>query len=221
MDFTLVFGSIPTILAGLPLTLYLVGLSLAVGFVFAVVLALLRLTGNPLLGWPAYLFVYFFRSTPLLVQIFLIYYGLGQFRPDLQALGLWGFFREPFWCAVTALTFNTAAYTAEIIRGGILSVPHGQVEAARAVQRQRYGAGLYCNAHMGPPEIKRHVVLDEESRSMLQYAMEDLKLSARAYDRILKVARTIADLAGSAEVASTHIGEAVQYRSLDREIWGR
>jgi magnesium chelatase family protein len=106
--------------------------------------------------------------------------------------------------------------------GEASEVIRGRVEAARAVQRKRYGKnGLYCNAQMGPPEIKRHVELDEESQGLLRYAMEDLKLSARAYDRILKVARTIADLAGSTAVGPEHVGEAVQYRSLDREIWGR
>ena len=71
------------------------------------------------------------------MQIFLIYYGLGQFRPAIQALGLWGFFRAPFWCAILALTLNTAAYGAEIIRGGFQSVPHGQIEAARACGMSR------------------------------------------------------------------------------------
>lgn len=72
------------------------------------------------------------------MQIFLIYYGLGQFRPALQALGLWGFFRAPFWCAILALTLNTAAYGSEIIRGGLQSVPHGQIEAARASGMSRW-----------------------------------------------------------------------------------
>jgi len=73
-----------------------------------------------------------------LVQIFLIYYGLGQFRPSLQVLGLWTFFREPFWCAILALTLNTSAYGTEIIRGGLQSVPFGQIEAARACGMSRW-----------------------------------------------------------------------------------
>ena len=88
--------------------------------------------GPPIFVWPIRAFVTAFRGTPLLVQIFLIYYGLGQFRPSLQFLGLWGFFREPYWCAILALTLNTAAYGTEIIRGGLQSVPYGQIEAARA-----------------------------------------------------------------------------------------
>jgi octopine/nopaline transport system permease protein len=71
------------------------------------------------------------------VQIFLIYYGLGQFRPTLEWLGLWTFLREPYWCAILALTLNTAAYSGEIIRGGLQAVPANQVEAARACGMSR------------------------------------------------------------------------------------
>ncbi len=118
---------------GLPTTLLLVGQALALGFVLAVLTALMRLSPNPLLSAPAYGFVYVFRSTPLLVQLFLIYYGSGQFRPFIQDLGLWWLFRDAWFCAILALTLNTGAYTSEIIRGGIQSVPHGQLEAGRAV----------------------------------------------------------------------------------------
>ena len=92
------------------------------------------------LDWFARAYVFVFRGTPLLVQIFLIYYGLGQFRPALQELRLWRFLREPYWCAVLALTLNTAAYASEIFRGGLLAVPHGQVEAARACGMSRLAA---------------------------------------------------------------------------------
>jgi octopine/nopaline transport system permease protein len=95
-------------------------------------LALAQQSSLHVLGWAARLYVFVFRGTPLLVQIFLIYYGLGQFRPTLQEWGLWWFFREPTWCAITALTLNTAAFGSEIIRGGLRAVPHGQIEAARA-----------------------------------------------------------------------------------------
>jgi octopine/nopaline transport system permease protein len=104
----------------------------ALGAVVALALALMRMSGVPPLDWFARSYVFVFRGTPLLVQIFLIYYGLGQFRPTLQAWGLWVFFREPYWCALLALTLNTAAYASEIIRGGLQAVPYNQVEAARA-----------------------------------------------------------------------------------------
>ena len=120
------------LLAGLPLTLKLAGASVLCGGAAALLLALMSLSGHAALAWPARAVVFVFRGTPLLVQIFLIYYGLGQFRPTLQAWGLWWFFREAYWCALLALSLNTAAYSAEIIRGAILSVPHGQIEAGRA-----------------------------------------------------------------------------------------
>ena len=75
------------------------------------------------------------------------------------------------------------------------------------------------NAHMGPKELKAFCELDEATKELLQNAMADLNLSARAYDRILKVARTIADLAGAVKISSDHVSEAIQYRSLDRQLW--
>jgi octopine/nopaline transport system permease protein len=101
------------------------------------ILALMRMSGYRVLDWLAQAYVFVFRGTPLLVQIFLIYYGLGQFRPTLDAWGLWTFFREPYWCAILAFTLNTAAYASEIIRGGLQAVPHNQVEAARACGMSR------------------------------------------------------------------------------------
>ena len=138
MDFALMRETAPEILGGVPDTLLLVSSSLAIGFVVAVLIAMLRLSGRPLVSRLAYGFVYIFRSTPLLVQIFLIYYGSGQFREVLQDVGLWTFFREAWFCAIAALTMNTGAYTSEIIRGGIQSVPHGQLEAGRAVGMSRW-----------------------------------------------------------------------------------
>jgi octopine/nopaline transport system permease protein len=132
MDLAFMWESFKTLLTGVPLTLNLAFASVALGAVLAMLLAVMRMSGVGALDWLARAYVFVFRGTPLLVQIFLIYYGLGQFRPTLQAWGLWVFFREPYWCALTALTLNTAAYASEIIRGGLQSVPHGQVEAARA-----------------------------------------------------------------------------------------
>lgn len=120
------------LLSGAPLTLQLTALALAFGTLLAALLAAARLSGRRALASPAEAYLFVFRGTPLLVQIYLIYYGLGQFRPELQAAGLWWFFREPFWCGLLALALNTAAYTSEVIRGGVLSVAAGQVEAAKA-----------------------------------------------------------------------------------------
>jgi octopine/nopaline transport system permease protein len=119
------------LLPGLPLTLLLAALSVAVGAVLALLLSLLRASsraGAALVG--TYVFV--LRGSPLLVQLFLIYYGLSQF-PAVRGSMLWPFLRQPFWCAVLALSLNTAAYASEIIRGGLRAVPPGPVEAARAL----------------------------------------------------------------------------------------
>ena len=96
-----------------------------------------------------------------------------------------------------------------------------RVEEARQIQRGRFAGrdGVNCNARMSPKDIKKHCPLDEESQELLKMAMTELNLSARAYDRILKVSRTIADLDRSESIQSQHISEAIQYRSLDRQLW--
>ncbi len=96
-----------------------------------------------------------------------------------------------------------------------------RVVAARKCQQERFKAKpkVTCNARMGTRELKQHCALDEPTMELLKFAMSDLNLSARAYDRILKVARTIADLAGSARIVTDHISEAIQFRSLDRQLW--
>lgn len=97
----------------------------------------------------------------------------------------------------------------------------GRVIAARERQQERFKdkPKITCNARMGSRELKAHCELDEATLELLKFAMGDLRLSARAYDRILKVARTIADLAGSERITSDHVSEAIQYRSLDRQLW--
>lgn len=132
MDFAFFGEVLLKLLTGLPLTLQLVAFSVSIGAVLALGLALAQEAKKPIITWPIQAFVLVFRGTPLLVQIFLIYYGLGQFRPSLQAANLWWLFREPYWCAILALSLNTAAYGSEILRGGLQSVALGQIEAARA-----------------------------------------------------------------------------------------
>jgi octopine/nopaline transport system permease protein len=116
------------LMMGVPLTLGLAATSLTIGFALAVLVA--AAAASPL-RWLARAHVEVFRGTPLLVQIFLIYYGLGQIAP-LRASFLWPLLRDPWWCAIVALALNTSAYTAEIIRGAVQAVPPGEVEAARA-----------------------------------------------------------------------------------------
>jgi His/Glu/Gln/Arg/opine family amino acid ABC transporter permease subunit len=151
MDLSVVVDNLPRFLSGAWVTVQLTVMSVMIGLVSAVPLALARLSPRALLRWPAFGFMFYFRGTPLLVQIFLIYYGSGQFVPELQAVGLWQFFREPYFCAILTLSLNTAAYTAEILRGAIQAVPVGQVEAARAVG-------------MSPTLILRRIVLPKAFR---------------------------------------------------------
>ena len=96
-----------------------------------------------------------------------------------------------------------------------------RVIVARKRQQERFKSKpkITCNARMGSCELKQYCVLDEATLDLLKLAMTDKGLSARAYDRILKVARTIADLAGSDGLTADHVSEAIQYRSLDRQLW--
>lgn len=126
------------ILTGYLTTLKLVGLSFVVGAVLSVPIAAGRLSANRFAGVLAYAYSYFFRGTPLIAQIFLIYYGAGQFASELKAIGLWWFFKDAFYCAVLAFGLNTAAYQAEILAGAIRNVPAGQKEAAAALGLHTY-----------------------------------------------------------------------------------
>ena len=131
MNFEVIVDNLPRLLEGALLTVELVVLALLLGMVFALPAALMRVSENWWLRAPAYGYIFFFRGTPLLVQIFLIYYGLGQFEA-IRESALWPVLREPYWCAIIAFALNTGAYTAEILRGAIEAVPTGQIEAARA-----------------------------------------------------------------------------------------
>ena len=131
LDFALMAEAFPAILAGTGTTLKLVAGALLCGIFLAVPTALAADSPSRILRGAASGYVLFFRGTPLLVQIFLIYYGLGQFEA-VRASIFWPILREPWWCALLALSLNTGAYTGEIVRGGLQSVPSGQIEAARA-----------------------------------------------------------------------------------------
>jgi His/Glu/Gln/Arg/opine family amino acid ABC transporter permease subunit len=132
VDISIVQDCIPQLLQGAVTTVELTAVSLAIGLCLAVPFAVMRTHRNPLLWMPIYVFNFYFRGTPLLVQIFLIYYGSGQFQTYLTQAGLWMVFQKATFCAVLTLTLNTAAYTCEILRGGIEAIPFGEIEAARA-----------------------------------------------------------------------------------------
>lgn len=131
MDWDFLADVLAQLLGGVPLTLQLSLMALVAGFVLAVVIASAASSRYRLFRWIGNAHVEIFRGTPLLVQIFLIYYGLGQI-PGLRESVLWPFLREPYWCAILALALNTSAYTAEIIRGALQAVPANEIEAGRA-----------------------------------------------------------------------------------------
>ena len=134
-----VADSLPRLLEGAWLTVQLVVLALAAGTALALPLAGMRTARRWWLKAPAYGYLFFFRGTPLLVQIFLVYYGLAQFAAVRDSF-LWPILREPYWCAVIAFGLNTAAYTAEIIRGGMQAVARGELEAAWSLGLSRWQA---------------------------------------------------------------------------------
>lgn len=139
-DFSLVLDSIPKMLVGLSLTLELLFVSAFLGTILAVILLLLRISGRWYLQWPALVYIYIFRGTPILVQIFIIYHGLPQFEFIRESI-FWPILREPYGCAILALSMNTGAYVSEILRGGMLGVDRGLLEAGSALGlsvRQRF-----------------------------------------------------------------------------------
>lgn len=121
------------LLQGLVVTAEVVGLSVGIGFVLAFPLCRARMSRRPWIAWPALGYVTVFRGTPLLCQLYLVYYGAGELRPQLSELGLWWFFRDSFYCCVFAFVLNTAAYQSEILRAARRAVPRGQIEAAQAL----------------------------------------------------------------------------------------
>ncbi len=124
-------------ISGTIVTVQLVILSVILGALVSLPIAFGRLTKNRYFGGLTYGYVYFFRGTPLIAQVFLIYYGVGSFRPFFQDIGLWWFLRDAWNCALLAFTLNTSAYQAEILAGAIRNVPEGQTEAGRALGLSR------------------------------------------------------------------------------------
>jgi len=137
MNFGLMVEILPDLLRAAAVTVQLVSLSLALGMTLAIPLAVLYVSKRWFLSLPAMSYVFFFRGTPLLVQIFLVYYGLAQFE-FVRFSFLWPYLRVPFICALITFVLHTAAYTANILKGGIRAVDAGQVEAAKACGMSRF-----------------------------------------------------------------------------------
>lgn len=137
IDFAFLTDTFLKLAAALPVTLGLFFASLVLGGMLALVILAMRMSRNPLLSGFARLYILVFRGSPLMIQLFLIYYGLGQFEVIRHSF-VWPVLREPFFCAVVALALCTASYTAEIFRGGLLAIPAGQIEAGMACGMSRW-----------------------------------------------------------------------------------
>ncbi len=132
MDIELMINSFPKLLNATLITLKLLSVSLIVGLFIGLGFAILRMNNNKLINKFAYGYSYIFRGTPLLVQIFIIYFGLGQIE-YLRTTFLWVVLKEPYWCAIIAFSLNTGAYTSEILRSAFQTIKPGYLEAGRSL----------------------------------------------------------------------------------------
>tara|TARA_Y100001970_G_scaffold69398_1_gene88510 strand:+ start:182 stop:853 length:672 start_codon:yes stop_codon:yes gene_type:complete len=132
MDLNLMIISFPKLLSATAITLKLLFSSLFIGLFIGLLFAILRLNKNQFINKFAYGYSYIFRGTPLLVQIFIIYFGLGQIE-YLRSTILWNILKEPYWCAIIAFSLNTGAYTSEILRSAFQTIKPGFIEAGKSL----------------------------------------------------------------------------------------
>ena len=132
MDIELMVSSFPKLLGATVITLKLLSVSLVIGLFIGLIFAILRLNKNIFISRFAYGYSYIFRGTPLLVQIFIIYFGLGQIE-YLRSTVLWVILKEPYWCAIIAFALNTGAYTSEILRSAFQTIKPGLIEAGKSL----------------------------------------------------------------------------------------
>jgi octopine/nopaline transport system permease protein len=132
MDLSLMVSSLPKLLSAAVITIKLLSASLIIGLFIGLLFAILRLSKNSIINRFAYAYSYVFRGTPLLVQIFIIYYGLGQIE-YFRSTFFWVIFKEPYWCAIIAFALNTGAYTSEILRSAFQTIKPGIIEAGKSL----------------------------------------------------------------------------------------
>ena len=132
MNFELIISSFPKMLGAAVITVKLLAFSLAIGLLIGLFFAVLRLNKNIFINKFAYGYSYLFRGTPLLVQIYIIYFGLGQIE-FIRSTFLWVILKEPFWCAIIAFALNTGAYTSEILRSAFQTIKPGVIEAGKSL----------------------------------------------------------------------------------------
>lgn len=169
MNWDVIVKWLPKLLEGAYLTLELVAIAVLVGLLIAIPLGMARASRHWYVRALPFSYIFFFRGTPLLLQLFLVYYGLAQFDAVRQG-PLWPYLRDPYWCALIAMTMHTAAYIAEIIRGAIQAVPPGEVEAARSLGMSRaqtmWHIILPRAARIGLPAYSNEVILMLKASSL-------------------------------------------------------
>ncbi|WP_460319922.1 ABC transporter permease [Pseudomonas ogarae] len=162
MNWDVIIKWLPKLAQGATLTLELVAIAVIAGLLLAIPLGIARSSRLWQVRALPYAYIFFFRGTPLLVQLFLVYYGLAQFDA-VRSSAMWPYLRDPFWCATATMTLHTAAYIAEILRGAIQAIPKGEIEAARALGMSRSKALLYIvlprAARIGLPAYSNEVIL--------------------------------------------------------------
>jgi len=178
---------LPMLLDGLQLTILLLFLSAIGGIIVAIPMALAWRANNRFLYSISYVYVFVFRGTPALVQLFFIYYGLAQFEYFRNSI-FWVIFNEPFWCGLFALSLNTGAYTTEILRGALKAVPQGEVEAALALGLNKF-------------QIFKAIELPIAFRIALPAYGNELILLAKATSIVSTI--TLMDLMGMAKLLYT------------------
>lgn len=162
MNWEVIIKYLPRLLEGAALTIELVAIAVIAGLILALPIGIARTSKHWYVRALPYGYIFFFRGTPLLVQLFLVYYGLAQF--DIVRQGpLWPYLRDAYWCTIITMTMHTAAYIAEILRGAIQAVPPGEIEAARALGMSRTQAMLHIilprAARIGLPAYSNEVIL--------------------------------------------------------------
>lgn len=186
-DYTVILDSLPLYFGGVLVTLKLLAIALFFGLLLAIPLALMRTSRSPWVNGPAWLYTYVIRGTPMLVQLFLVYYGLAQFEA-VRASVLWPYLSNATFCACVAFAINTSAYSAEILAGSLKATPHGEIEAAKAMGMSR--AKLY-----------RRILLPSALRRALpQYSNEVIMM---LHTTSLASIVTLIDITGAARTVSS------------------
>jgi arginine/ornithine transport system permease protein len=185
LDWGVIANSLPALAQGLQVCLVLLVASVATGFVLSIPLAVARVSSRRWLAWPVWGFTYVFRGTPLLVQLFIVYYGFAQFQAVRDSV-LWPLLREAWFCAWLAFALNTTAYTTEIFAGALRATPHGEVEAARAYGLS--GRKLYTRILL-PSALRR--ALPQYSNEVISMMHATAIVSTVTLVDITRVARDI------------------------------